>query len=192
MTPQAYDFAAAESALSAASNTAEKATTELNALQSRLLEKQQALNMIQQRRLDGGELESDGSTIHLLMLDIAGLEPLVASAQARQQAACEEQQATQMAVQHCQQALERATALEAAQALESRLHELESLLLFRHCRLGYFEEKGDRVAARPWRNALSIQRPAEKILAAGCIAVKPILARAYCVRKFEQRSFSTE
>ena len=129
MTPQAYDFAAAESALSAANATTEKANADLTALQSRLTEKQQALAMVQQRRLDGGELESDAPTIHLLTLDIAGLEPLVAGAQARQQSAVEALQATQMAVQHCQQALERATALEAAQALESRLRELETLLL---------------------------------------------------------------
>ena len=129
MTPQAYDFAAAESALAAATNTAEKANADLSALQSRLSEKQQALAMIQQRRIDGGELESDGPTIHLLTLDIAGLEPLVAGARDRQQAAVEAQQAAQIAVQQCQQALERATALEAAQALESRLRELETLLL---------------------------------------------------------------
>ena len=129
MTPQAYDFAAAESALSAASNTAEKANVDLSALQSRLSEKQQALSMIQQRRLDGGGSDEDAPMVHLLKLDIAGLEPLVAAAQARHQSAVEGQQQAQMAVQHCQQALERAQAQEAAQALESRLRELETLLL---------------------------------------------------------------
>ena len=129
MTPQAYDFAAAESALAAASNTAEKTALELNALQSRLAEKQQALNMIAQRRIDSGELDEDAPMVHLLKLDIAGLEPLVASARDRQQAACEASQAAQMAVQQAQVALERAQAYEAAQALESRLRELETLLL---------------------------------------------------------------
>ena len=129
MTPQAYDFAAAESALATANTAAEKANVDLSALQSRLSEKQQALSMIQQRRIDGGELESDGPAIHLLMLDIAGLEPLVAAAQARAQSACEAQQAAQQQVQHAQIALERATALEAAQALESRLRELETLMM---------------------------------------------------------------
>ena len=122
MTPQAYDFAAAESALSAANTAVEKANTELSTLQSRLAAKQQALSMIAQRRLDGGELESDGPTIHTLTLDIAGLEPLVAAAQTRQQAACEAQQ-------QAHTALERAQALEAAVALENKLRELESLLL---------------------------------------------------------------
>ena len=129
MTPQAYDFAAAESALATANTAVEKANTELSALQARLAEKNQSLALIQQRRLDGGELESDGGIIHLLTLDIAGLEPLVAAAQARQQAAVEGQQQAQMAVQRTQVALERAQAYEAAQALESRLRELESLLL---------------------------------------------------------------
>ena len=129
MTPQAYDFAAAQNELATANIAVGKTSADLSALQARLAEKQQSLAMIQQRRLDGGELESDGGIIHLLALDISGLEPLVAGAQARQQAALEGQQQAQMAVQHSQIALERATALEAAQALESRLRELESLLL---------------------------------------------------------------
>ena len=129
MTPQAYDFAAAESALAAATNTAEKANADLTALQSRLSEKQQSLAMIQQRRIDGGGSNEDAPMVNLLQLDIAGLEPLVAGARDRQQAACEAQQHCQQQVQHAQIALERAQAYEAAQALESRLRELESLLL---------------------------------------------------------------
>ena len=129
MTPQAYDLAAAEHAFNAANTAAEKATTELSTLQARLAEKQQSLAMIQQRRIDGGELENDAPTIHLLTLDIAGLEPLVASARDRQQSAVEASQAAQMAVQQAQITLERATAQEAATALEARLRELETLLL---------------------------------------------------------------
>ena len=129
MTPQAYDFAAAESALATATATVDKANTELSTLQSRLAEKQQALAMIQQRRIDGGGSDEDAPVVHLLQLDIAGLEPLVAGARDRQQAACEALQHCQQQVQHCQQALERATALEAATALENKLRELEGLLL---------------------------------------------------------------
>ena len=129
MTPQSYDLAAAQNELAAATNTAEKANADLTALQSRLSEKQQSLALIQQRRLDGGGSDEDAPMVHLLKLDIAGLEPLVAGAQARQQAACEAQQQAQIAVQHSQVALERATAQEAATALESRLRELETLLL---------------------------------------------------------------
>ena len=129
MTPQAYDFAAAESALTNASATVDKANTELSALQARLAEKNQSLNMIGQRRLDGGGSDEDAPMVHLLQLDIAGLEPLVAGARDRQQAAVEGQQAAQQQVQHAQIALERAQAYEAAAALEARLRELESLLL---------------------------------------------------------------
>ena len=128
-TPEAYDVAAAESALSAANNAVEKANADLSVLQARLSEKNQSLSMIQQRRIDGGELESDGPTIHTLTLDIAGLEPLVASAQTRQQSAAESLQQAQITLQQAQTAHDRATALEAAQALEARLHELETLLL---------------------------------------------------------------
>ena len=129
MTPQAYDFAAAQNELATANIAVGKTSADLSALQARLAEKQQSLAMIQQRRLDGGELDTDAPTIHLLTLDIAGLEPLVASAQARQQSAVEGQQAAQMAVQHSQVALERAQAYEAAAALEARLRELEALLM---------------------------------------------------------------
>ena len=129
MTPQAFDFAAAQNELATANTAVEKANTELSALQARLAEKNQSLNMIGQRRLDGGELDEDGPMVHLLQLDIAGLEPLVAAAQARAQSACDALQAAQQQVQRCQQALERAQAYEAAQALEARLRELEALLM---------------------------------------------------------------
>lgn len=121
--------AAIPAALAAAEKKLPATQLAARAAQAQLAEKQQALAMVQQRRLDGGELESDAPTIHLLALDIAGLEPLVAGAQARQQSTVEGQQAAQMAVQQAQVALERATALEAAQALEARLRELENLLL---------------------------------------------------------------
>lgn len=129
MTPQAYDFAAAESALATANTAVEKANADLSALQSRLSEKNQSLSMIQQRRIDGGGSDEDAPMVHLLQLDISGLEPLVASARERHQSAVEAQQAAQMAVQQAQIALERATALDAAQALESRLRELETLMM---------------------------------------------------------------
>ena len=129
MTPQAFDFAQAQNELATATTAAEKANADLSALQARLAEKQQALNMIAQRRVDGGGSNEDAPVVHLLQLDIAGLEPLVASAHARQQSACEASQAAQMAVQQAQIALERAQAYEAATALESRLRELEKMLL---------------------------------------------------------------
>ena len=129
MTPQAYDLASAQNTLAAATTAAEKCADTFAALQARTAEKQQALAMIQQRRLDGGELESDAPTIAMLTLDISGLEPLVASAQTRHQSAVEASQAAQIAVQQAQTALERATAYEAATALENKLRELESLLL---------------------------------------------------------------
>ena len=129
MTPQAFDFAQAQNELATATTAAEKANADLSVLQARLAEKQQSLAMIQQRRIDGGGSNEDAPMVHLLQLDIAGLEPLVAAAQTRQQSASTALQAAQQQVQHCQQALERATALEAAQALEARLRELENLLL---------------------------------------------------------------
>ena len=129
MTPQAFDFAQAQNELAAANTAVEKANAELSGLQARLAEKNQSLNMIGQRRLDGGGSDEDAPMVHLLQLDIAGLEPLVTAAQTRHQSAVEALQAAQQQVQRCQQALERAQAYEAAAALEARLRELETLLL---------------------------------------------------------------
>ena len=129
MTPQAFDFAQAQNELAAANTAVEKANADLSVLQARLAEKNQSLNMIGQRRIDGGGSDEDAPMVHLLQLDIAGLEPLVAAAQTRQQSAVEAQQQAQMAVQRTQVALERAQACEAAMALENRLRELETLLL---------------------------------------------------------------
>ena len=100
MTPQAFDFAQAQNELAAANTAVEKANAELSGLQSRLTEKQQALAMIQQRRIDGGGSDEDAPMVHLLQLDIAGLEPLVTAAQTRHQSAVEAQQVAQQQVQH--------------------------------------------------------------------------------------------
>ena len=129
MTPQAFDFAQAQNELAAANTAVEKANADLSVLQARLAEKNQSLNMIGQRRIDGGGSDEDAPMVHLLQLDIAGLEPLVAGARDRQQAACEALQHCQQQVQQAQVALERAQAYEAATALEARLRELENLLL---------------------------------------------------------------
>ena len=170
MTPQAYDFAAAESALTNATATVDKATTELNALQSRLAEKNQSLNMIGQRRIDGGGSDEDAPMVHLLKLDIAGLEPLVASAKDRQQAACEALQHCQQQVQHCQQALERATALEAAQALESRLRELETLLLSGIAELHVLKKAATGSIHIHGQTLFNFSQPMRRFIATGVLA----------------------
>ena len=125
----AADLARAQADYADAQTAAEKCADNFAALNTRLAEKQQALGIIQQRRIDGGECDSDAPTIALLQLDCEGLRPLVETARTQHQAACEALQAAQIALQQCQVAHDRATAETAAQALESRLHELENLLL---------------------------------------------------------------
>ena len=125
----AADLAQAQADHADAVIAVEKRSDTFAALQARLNEKQQSLGIIQQRRIDGGECDSDAPTIALLQLDCEGLRPLVARAQEQHQAACEALQAAQITVQQCQAAHDRATAETAAQALEARLHELEGLLL---------------------------------------------------------------
>jgi hypothetical protein len=125
----AADLAQAQADYSDAQTAAEKCADTFAALQARQAEKQTALGIIQQRRIDGGECDSDAPTIALLTLDLDGLKPLVETARTQHTAAVEGLQAAQILVQQAQTAHDRATAETAAVALESRLHELESLLL---------------------------------------------------------------
>ena len=125
----AADLARSQAEHADAVSAAEKCSDTYAALQARQTEKQQALNIIQQRRIDGGECDGDAATVALLALDCEGLRPLVETARTQHQAACEALQAAQITLQQCQARHEAATAESAAQALESRLHELEELLL---------------------------------------------------------------
>ena len=125
----ASDLATAQADHSDAAAAAEKCSDTFAALNARMAEKQQALNIIQQRRLDGGECDGDAPMIALLQLDLSGLQPLVETARTQHQAAVEALQAAQITVQQCQVAHDRATAETAAQALEAQLHNLENLLL---------------------------------------------------------------
>ena len=125
----AADLARSQAEHADAVSAAEKCADTFAALNTRLAEKQQALGIIQQRRIDGGECDSDAPTIALLQLDCEGLRPLVETARTQHQAACEALQAAQITLQQCQARHEAATAEAAAQALESRLHDLEGLLL---------------------------------------------------------------
>jgi multidrug resistance efflux pump len=125
----ASDLAQAQADLADSAAAAEKCADTFAALQARLNEKQSALGIIQQRRLDGLDADSDAPTAHLLQLDLDGLRPLVDRAAEQHTAACEALQQAQITVQQAQAAHDRATAETAAVALESRLHELESLLL---------------------------------------------------------------
>jgi len=125
----AADFAQAQADYSDTAAAAEKCADTFAALNIRMGEKQQALSIIQQRRIDGGEFDSDAPTIALLQLDADGLQPLVETARTQHQAACEALQQAQITLQQCQARHEAAQAEAAAQTLEARLHELENLLL---------------------------------------------------------------
>lgn len=125
----AADLAQAQADYADSAAAAEKCADTFAALQARQAEKQQQLSIIQQRRIDGGECDSDAPTIAMLQLDIDGLRPLVDRAAEGHQSAVEALQAAQITLQQCQARHEAATAETAAMALESRLHELEGLFL---------------------------------------------------------------
>lgn len=119
----------AQSVLEEATAQAERTVSALNVLQGRLAAKQNDLTAIQSRRLSGEEAESDAALAQLISMDIAGLEPLVGSAHAAHQSACEAVQQAQSAIGQAQQAFERAQAQQQAEQLEARLRELEAMLL---------------------------------------------------------------
>ena len=125
----ASDLAHAQSELEATQVAAEKAGSAVAALETRVSEKETALAIVRNRRIEGNEIDSDAPTIHLLQLDISGLRPLVESARVQYQTAAQAHQQAQILVQQCEKAHDRATAESAAQALEAQLHNLENLLL---------------------------------------------------------------
>ena len=125
----AADLAQAQADYADAQTAAEKCADTFAALQARTAEKQQQLSIIQQRRLDGLDADSDAPTAHLLQLDLDGLRPLVDRAAEQHTAACEALQQAQITVQQAQVAHDRAVAGQAAVALEAQLHNLENLLL---------------------------------------------------------------
>ena len=125
----ASDLAHAQSELEAAQLAAEKASSTVAALETRIAEKETALDVIRQRRIEGNEIDSDAPTIHLLQLDISGLRPLVETARVQYQTAAQAHQQALILLQQAQVAHEKATAETAAQALEARLRELETLLI---------------------------------------------------------------
>ena len=125
----ASDLAHSQSELETAQTDAEKTSAALSALETRISEKQQALNIIQQRRIEGGDCDSDAPTVALLALDIEGLQPLIETARVQYQTAVEAHQQALILLQQAQVAHEKATAETAAQALEARLRELETLLI---------------------------------------------------------------
>ena len=125
----ASDLAHAQSELEATQVAAEKAGSAVAALETRIAEKETALDVIRQRRIEGNEIDSDAPTTHLLQLDISGLRPLVETARVQYQTAAQAHQQALILLQQCQVAHEKATAETAAQALEARLRELETLLI---------------------------------------------------------------
>ena len=125
----ASDLAHAQSELEATQVAAEKAGSAVAALETRIAEKETALDVIRQRRIEGNEIDSDAPTIHLLQLDISGLRPLVETARVQYQTAAQAHQQALILLQQCEKAHDRAVAGQAAQALEARLRELETLLI---------------------------------------------------------------
>ena len=125
----ASDLAHAQSELEAAQLAAEKASSTVAALETRIAEKETALDVIRQRRIEGNEIDSDAPTTHLLQLDISGLRPLVETARVQYRTAAQAHQQALILLQQAQVAHEKATAETAAQALEARLRELETLLI---------------------------------------------------------------
>ena len=125
----ATELTHAQAELEGATSIAEKTGDTLITLQGRLSSKQNDMANLRSRRLAEQEQESDAALAQLLALDISGLELLVGNAHAQHDAATVAHQQAQNAVSLAQQGYERATAHEAAQALEARLHELENLLM---------------------------------------------------------------
>ena len=124
-----YELALAHSENGKAGNAAAVAAEKLNALEARILEKQTALAVIQNRRMNGAEIDSDAPQVALLTLDLAGLEELAVSARTAHSAAVDAENQAQQQERRCKKAYDRAVAGQQAVALLDRLHALEARLM---------------------------------------------------------------
>ena len=125
----AFDLAQAQSETGKAGTAAAVAAEKLNALEARILEKQTALAVIQNRRMNGAEIDSDAPQVALLTLDLAGLAELAVSARTAHSAAVDAENQAQQQERRCKKAYDRAVAGQQAATLEARLRELEEMLL---------------------------------------------------------------
>lgn len=123
----AKNLAIAQSTLADCAAKGVTCSDTLALLQQRVDIKQQQLSALQQARLNGIECESDAALIQALQLDLAGLAPLVQAAEAQHNAAVQQQEAAQQALQQADSEWVKATADADAVALELKLRELESL-----------------------------------------------------------------
>ena len=113
-----YELAQSQAELANATQITNAASATLTGLESRIEEKQMALDVIKARRLETGqELDSDAPTVALLSLDIQGLQELATSARNAHQQAVQAEQHAQQQVQHCERGYTRAVAGVQATAL---------------------------------------------------------------------------
>ena len=124
-----YELAQAQSEVAKAAPATAAAVEKLNEIEARILEKQTALAVIQNRRMNGAEIDSDAPQVALLTLDLAGLEELAVSARTAHSAAVAAEQEAQQQERRCKKAYDRAVAGEQATALLDRLRELEARLM---------------------------------------------------------------
>lgn len=123
----AKQLAAAQNTLADAVTACEKTADTAISLQARITAKQQQLDAVQTQRLGGNESDSDPAIIQALQLDIAGLQPLAAAAQAQHQAAKIAVEAAQQALQRADSEWTKVTAGQDAKALELKLRDLEAV-----------------------------------------------------------------
>ncbi len=123
----AKQLAAAQNTLADTVAACEKTGDTMIGLQARIQAKQQQLDAIQTQRLSGNESESDAPIIAALQLDIAGLQPLAAAAQAQHQAAKVAVEAAQSSLQRADLEWTRETAAQDAKALELKMRDLEAI-----------------------------------------------------------------
>jgi hypothetical protein len=123
----ARQLAEKQSALADAVVACEKTGDTAISLQARIDAKQAQLDGIQAQRMAGNESDSDPAIIAALRLDIEGLQPLAAQAQAQHAAAKLAVEAAQQALQHADSEWVRVTAANDARSLETKLRDLEAV-----------------------------------------------------------------
>lgn len=121
----AVQVAAAEVCLAEAERQHAAAHAEAERRAARLATLHNELNAIAERRQAGDKEDADGPRVALLKLDAEQLEPLVNIAQNEAKTAMQAILDARARLAHAHQQLDRETAQQQAEALESRLRQIE-------------------------------------------------------------------
>lgn len=165
----AQHVAAAEQVLAEAERQHQTAHAEAERRQARLSALQAELDSIAERRQAGDKEDADAARVQLLQLDIGQLRPLVAVAQGEAQTALQGVMDARARLALEQQQLDRATAEEQAERLETRLRQIEETLVRGIAALAKLKKRADPKFVPAPAHVYPLSDPLRRFVAQGVV-----------------------